>query len=125
MAAIDPSAEPEDTGITKTSNRPRATLKMVYDPAGLGDEDDSEDEDDEENFLKKLLAAKGDDGDEVRMRMRTTKTMETMMRRIRTMKKRRTVAPATRPRPKRLASKQPSNKSWHPWVMTMIRTRWT
>ena len=63
MAAIDPSAEPEDAGTTKISNKPRATLKMVYDPAGPGDEDDSEDEDDEENYLKQLLAVKGDDDD--------------------------------------------------------------
>ena len=62
MAAIDPSAEPEQTGTVKSSAQPRATLKMVYDPAGPGD--DGDDEDDEESYLKTLLAGQNDDAEE-------------------------------------------------------------
>ena len=62
MAAIDPSAAPEHTGTANGDVPPRATLKIVYDPQGPGDEDeDSEASDDEDEVLKALLQAQGSD----------------------------------------------------------------
>ncbi len=69
MAAIDPSAEPAETESTVMPSKPRAVLKMIYNPSGPEDEDDSEDsedsEDDEDDdditpaeFLKKLLESR-------------------------------------------------------------------
>lgn len=65
MAAIDPSAEPEQTVTTTPNARPRATLKMVYNPAGPGDEDEDDDEDEDE-YLEAILnrQANGEDEDE-------------------------------------------------------------
>ena len=62
MAAIDPSAEPEHTGTANGNVPARATLKVVYDPNGTGEEDDSEESEDEQEYLQKLLA--GDDSEE-------------------------------------------------------------
>ena len=63
MAAIDPSAEPEHTGIVNGNAPARATLKVVYDPNGPSEEDGSEESEDEEEYLKKLLAG-GDSEDD-------------------------------------------------------------
>ena len=48
MAAIDPSAKPQDAD---KDTPPRATLKMVYDPSGPG-EDESEDSDDDDAYIR-------------------------------------------------------------------------
>ncbi|KAL2044978.1 hypothetical protein N7G274_002753 [Stereocaulon virgatum] len=63
MAAIDPSAEPEHTGTANGNGPARATLKVVYDPNGSGEEDESENSEDQEEYLQKLLAG-GDSDDE-------------------------------------------------------------
>ena len=61
MAAIDPSAPPEHSGVVNGDSPARATLKIVYDPLGLGANDDSDGSDDED-YLQALL--EGKDGDE-------------------------------------------------------------
>lgn len=61
MAAIDPSAVPEHTGITNGDAPARATLKIVYNPAGP-DDIDSEDSEDEGDYLKALLEGRESDG---------------------------------------------------------------
>ena len=60
MAAIDPSAKPEHTGTANGIVPPRATLKMVYDPSGPGD--DNSDNSEEENYLQALLEGQESDG---------------------------------------------------------------
>ena len=58
MAAVDPSAEPEEGGNSGSKTKPRATLKMVYDPEGAGDKDtDEDDEDDDDEEEMRLLKA--------------------------------------------------------------------
>lgn len=65
MAAIDPSAKPEHTGTANGDAPPRATLKLIYDPHGPGDEDASEeDSEDEEEYLKALLEGRESDDEE-------------------------------------------------------------
>ena len=66
MAAIDPSATPEHTGTANGTSPVRATLKVIYDPSGPVDEEDSEGDSEEgENFLKNLLMGRdGEDDDE-------------------------------------------------------------
>ena len=64
MAAIDPSAEPEHTGTANGNAPARATLKVVYDPNGTGEEDDSEESEDEQEYLQKLLAGGDSEEDE-------------------------------------------------------------
>lgn len=65
MAAIDPSATPEHTGTANGDVPSRATLKLVYDPQGPGDEDSSEeDSEDEETYLKALLEGRESEDEE-------------------------------------------------------------
>ncbi|MCJ1450825.1 peptidylprolyl isomerase fpr4 [Mycoblastus sanguinarius] len=64
MAAIDPSDAPEHTGTASGDGPARATLKIVYDPMGPSENDDSEDSDDEENYLKALLEGRESDDEE-------------------------------------------------------------
>ena len=61
MAAIDPSATPEHTGTLNGNTPPRATLKMVYDPSGPGD-DESDNSEEEEKYLQALLEGRESDG---------------------------------------------------------------
>lgn len=61
MAAIDPSAPPEHGGVANGDSPARATLKIVYDPLGLGASEESDGSDDED-YLQALL--EGKDGDE-------------------------------------------------------------
>lgn len=63
MAAIDPSAPPEHNGVVNGDSPVRATLKIIYDPLGLGVGEGSEGSDDE-NYLKALLEGNDDDEDE-------------------------------------------------------------
>lgn len=63
MAAIDPTAVPEHTGTVGGDTPARATLKVIYDPSGPGDED-SDDSDEEDEYLKALLEGGGSDDDE-------------------------------------------------------------
>ncbi|KAL6714438.1 peptidylprolyl isomerase fpr3 [Lecanora helva] len=65
MAAIDPSAAPKHTGTVNGNTPSRATLKLVYDPQGPGDEDDSKgDSEDEEEVLKAIMEARGSQEDD-------------------------------------------------------------
>ncbi|KAI4173979.1 MAG: hypothetical protein LQ348_006440 [Seirophora lacunosa] len=66
MAAIDPTAEPEYTGAANSEASPRATLKLIYDRSGPGDDegDESEEGSDQMNFLQKLLRGGASDDDE-------------------------------------------------------------
>jgi FK506-binding nuclear protein len=65
MAAIDPSAKPEHTGTADGDAPVRATLKMIYDPSGPGDEEeDSEGSDDEDAYLKALLEGRDSEDEE-------------------------------------------------------------
>lgn len=68
MAAIDPSAEPEYSGMAVEGTAPRATLKLVRQPMGQDDEEDDEDgsefDSDEERKLKSLLNGLGEGDDE-------------------------------------------------------------
>lgn len=58
MAAIDPSAAPEHTGIVHGDTKSRATLKLVYDANPGQDSDSDEGSDEEEDYLKALLAGR-------------------------------------------------------------------
>ena len=61
MAAIDPTAVPEHTGITNGDQSSRATLKVIYeDRAPDGEEDETE----KMEILRKLLGAQMDEDDE-------------------------------------------------------------
>jgi len=62
MAALDPSAEPEEDGPTKTS-KPRATLKIIREPL-LMDMEDEDDSDFDEDEMNALLAEEDDDESE-------------------------------------------------------------
>ena len=64
MAAIDPSAAPEHTGITADGALARATLKLIRQPIGMGDETDSDEDSNEDNYLQKLLDGVDSDEDE-------------------------------------------------------------
>lgn len=66
MAAIDPSAPAELDGAANADTPARATLKLIRQPPGMGDDDDSEGESDEEDYLNALLggADSEDDDDE-------------------------------------------------------------
>lgn len=55
MAAIDPSAPFEADVGTNGDIPARATLKIIRQPPGIDDEDDSEGESDEEDYLNALL----------------------------------------------------------------------
>lgn len=61
MAAIDPSAEPEESG-TSTSSKPRATLKLIRQPL-LSDFLDEDDSDFDEDEMNALLAEDSEDDD--------------------------------------------------------------
>jgi FK506-binding nuclear protein len=63
MAAIDPSAEPEYAGTVDADAPARATLKLVRQPLGPGD-DESEYDSEEEDQLKALLNGDASDEDE-------------------------------------------------------------
>ena len=63
MAAIDPTATPEHTGTTNGDTRPRATLKIIFEPTELDDDEDSEGSEDE-NYLNTLLQAGESEDDE-------------------------------------------------------------
>jgi len=62
MAALDPSAEPEEDGPTKTS-KPRATLKIIREPL-LMDMEDEDDSDFDEDEMNALLAEEDDESEE-------------------------------------------------------------
>lgn len=64
MAAIDPSAPPEHTGTTNGDSPARATLKIIYDPSGPLQGDESEEGSDDENYLKALLEEDESSSDE-------------------------------------------------------------
>ena len=64
MAAIDPSAEAEQTGAANGDAPPRATLKIIYDPNGPGEDEDSDEDDEDEDYLKGLLDGAGSDEDD-------------------------------------------------------------
>lgn len=55
MAAIDPSAPAELDGAADADTPASATLKLIRQPPGMGDDDDSEGESDEEDYLNALL----------------------------------------------------------------------
>lgn len=55
MAAIDPSAPAESDAAGDADTPARATLKLIRQPPGMDDEDDSEGESDEEDYLNALL----------------------------------------------------------------------
>ena len=65
MAAIDPSAAPEQTGTVNGDLRPRATLKLVYDPNPSQDSDSDEGSDEEEEYLQNLLAGRESEGEDL------------------------------------------------------------
>ncbi|KAL9021480.1 MAG: hypothetical protein Q9185_001377 [Variospora sp. 1 TL-2023] len=66
MAAIDPTAEPENTGTANGQNPPRATLKLVYDRNGSTDEegDESDEWPDSMNLLQQIMQGGPSDEDE-------------------------------------------------------------
>lgn len=55
MAAIDPSAPAEIDETADADTPARATLKLIRQPPGMDDHDDSEGESDEEDYLNALL----------------------------------------------------------------------
>ena len=61
MAAIDPSAPPEYSGTANGDETPaRATLKIIYDPSGPLDDDESS-EGFEDRFLESMMRDDGED----------------------------------------------------------------
>jgi len=65
MAAIDPTAEPEHNGaVNGFADPPRATLKIIYDPNGPREDEDSDDDSEDEDYLKGLLGGAGSDEDD-------------------------------------------------------------
>lgn len=60
MAAIDPNAPPELNGTANSASQPRATLKIIYDPTGPMEDDDSDKEKDD-NYLQALLEGDEDE----------------------------------------------------------------
>ncbi|KAL8705515.1 MAG: hypothetical protein Q9201_001390 [Fulgogasparrea decipioides] len=66
MAAINPTAEPEHTGSANGDVPPRATLKLIYDRSGSGDDENSEEDSEEAagDLLQTLMGQVSDDEDE-------------------------------------------------------------
>ena len=64
MAAIDPSATPEKSDTVNGNTPARATLKLIYDPRGPEEDEDSEGSEDEDEQLRALLGAREADEDE-------------------------------------------------------------
>ena len=62
MAAIDPSAPPKYSGAANGDTPARATLKIIYDPTGPLDEDDSSQDSEERMYMESLI--RDDDEDE-------------------------------------------------------------
>ncbi|KAL8683510.1 MAG: hypothetical protein Q9186_000550 [Xanthomendoza sp. 1 TL-2023] len=61
MAAIDPTAAPEHTGLANGDAPPRATLKLIYDRNNLIDDDESDDGSDDQDYLKALMEGRESD----------------------------------------------------------------
>lgn len=55
MAAIDPTAPPEYSGTANGDTPARATLKIIYDPSGPLDDDESSQGSEEKLYLKSLI----------------------------------------------------------------------
>lgn len=62
MAAIDPSAPPKHTGTANGDTPARATLKIIYDPTGPLDEDDSSQDSEERLYMESLIRDDDEDG---------------------------------------------------------------
>lgn len=62
MAAIDPNAPPKHRVTTNGDTPARATLKIVYDPTGPLNDDDSSQDSDERLYMESLI--RDDDDDE-------------------------------------------------------------
>ncbi|KAL8809317.1 MAG: hypothetical protein Q9200_003515 [Gallowayella weberi] len=63
MAAIDPTAAPEHTGLANGDAPPRATLKLIYDRNNELEDDGSEDGSDDQDYLKALMEGQESDDD--------------------------------------------------------------
>ena len=64
MAAIDPGAQPDQSANANGDAPPRATLKIIYDPNGPGQDEESDEDSEDEDYLKGLLEGAGSDEDD-------------------------------------------------------------